>query len=284
MSRVLVLGATGMLGHTVFRYLAEHMPGQVLGIVRSEADFALFLPELRQYLRVEKNCTHEPAISAFLRSYKPIDVINCIGVVKQSSSVNQLRDVIPINTTLPHILAHHCGAVGARLIHFSTDCVFSGTKGWYSEEDVPDVDDIYGLSKLYGEPQNEQCLTLRTSIIGPELKTKQGLLEWFLAQSGSVQGYQKAIFNGLPTVEVARVLLEHVLPTRHTGLFHIGVDPINKFELLGLIARHYGNATEIKPSDTLEVNKSLSYQKFAEVFSYVPRKWPCLIETMKDFF
>lgn len=281
--RILILGATGMLGHTVFRYLSSRMPGQVLGVVRAQADAAFFSADLQPFLRVHSNWAHEPAIAEFLQLYKPTEVINCIGVVKQSSAVNDLRHVIPINTRLPHLLAHHCGEVGARLIHFSTDCVFSGAKGWYSEDDIPDVDDIYGLSKLYGEPNNNHCLTLRTSIIGPELKSKQGLLEWFLAQSGCVQGYRGAVFNGLPTVEVARVLLEQVLPSKLTGLFHLGCDPINKFDLLRTIADCYGKVIDIRPSDDLNVNKSLNYARLSRTNGYKARPWPQLIETMKAF-
>lgn len=280
---ILVLGATGMLGSTVFRYLSMHSSTPVLGTVRSIEDYPFFSPTLRPLLRVHTNWAHEPAIAEFLQLYKPAEVINCIGVVKQSSAVNDLRHVIPINTRLPHLLAHHCGEVGARLIHFSTDCVFSGAKGWYSEDDIPDVDDIYGLSKLYGEPNNNHCLTLRTSIIGPELKGKQGLLEWFLAQSGSVQGYRRAVFNGLPTLEVARVLLEQVLPSKLTGLFHLGCDPINKFDLLRTIADCYGKVIDIRPSDDLNVNKSLNYARLSDASGYKARAWPQLIETMKDF-
>src|SRR5690606_15980310 len=152
---------------------------------------------------------------------RPEAVINCVGLVKQMADAKNVMAAVPINTLLPHRLARLAQASGARLIHVSTDCVFSGEKGNYLESDRADASDVYGLSKYLGEVGGENAVTLRTSIIGHELRGGLSLLEWFLAQQGSVKGFTRAVFSGFPTVELARIVRDHVLPQPElTGLYH----------------------------------------------------------------
>jgi dTDP-4-dehydrorhamnose reductase len=177
-----------------------------------------------------------------------------------------------------------CKATGARLVHISTDCVFSGEKGGYLESDFPDAYDLYGRSKLLGEVDYPHAITLRTSIIGRELSGHRSLVGWFLAQQGTVQGFTGAIFSGLPTMELARVINEYVLPRPDLhGLYHVATQPINKYDLLKLVAKTYGKDTEIVPSDRLTIDRSLNADRFREATGYVAPEWPVLVQNMHDF-
>jgi dTDP-4-dehydrorhamnose reductase len=185
---------------------------------------------------------------------------------------------------LPHRLARVCGLVGARLVHVSTDCVFSGAKGGYIEADFADADDLYGRSKYLGEVDYPHAVTLRTSIIGHELDGARSLLCWFLAQGSSVRGFTRAVFSGLPTVELARVIRDYVLPAPALrGLYHVSSAPINKYELLGLIAKTYGKSIDITPQDEPVIDRSLDSTRFRAATGYSPPPWPDLIEQMRAF-
>ena len=209
---ILVVGASGMLGHAVLRLFAQSPGFSVHGTVRSTAARDLLPVEMRVRIDVGVDAEHDDQLRAALARHRPACVVNCVGVVKQLHDAKDPLVAVPINTLLPHRLARLCGEAGARLIHVSTDCVFAGTRGAYRETDFADADDLYGRSKLLGEVDYPHAVTLRTSIIGPELGRAHGLVGWFLAQRGSVRGFTKAIFSGLPTVELARVMRDFVLP------------------------------------------------------------------------
>jgi len=173
---------------------------------------------------------------------------------------------------------------GARLIHISTDCVFAGTKGLYREQDTPDARDLYGLSKLLGEVDDEHAVTLRTSIIGPELEGAHGLLGWFLAQKGRVRGFSRAVFSGVPTVELARVIRDFVIPHPELrGVHHVSAAPINKYDLLVLFAKVYALEIEIEPNAELVIDRSLDSTAFRKLTGYVPPEWPQLVQAMRHF-
>jgi dTDP-4-dehydrorhamnose reductase len=173
--------------------------------------------------------------------------------------------------------------VGARLIHVSTDCVFTGQKGLYTEADLPDALDLYGRSKLMGEVDAANAITLRTSIIGEELAGgANGLVGWFLAQKGTVKGYRRAVFSGFPTVRLARIMRDVVAPRPDLhGLFHVSADPINKFDLLCLVRDAYGRDTEIIPDEALVIDRSLDSQRFRTATCFQPTSWPDLIDEMR---
>ena len=211
-------------------------------------------------------------------------MVNCIGVVKQLAEADDPLFAIPINSVLPHRLARLAQAVGARFVHCSTDCVFDGKKGMYTEADFPDATDLYGRSKFLGEVDYENAITLRTSIVGHELSSAHGLVNWFLAQEGPVRGFTKAIFSGLPTVELARVIRDAVLPNPSLrGLYHVSAAPIAKFDLLRLVADAYGRGTTITPDDSLVLDRSLDSSRFRSATGYVPAPWPALVRAMRDF-
>jgi dTDP-4-dehydrorhamnose reductase len=282
--RVMVLGATGMLGYAMFRVLSAESGLSVYGTARSENSRRLFSDGLYGQVRfgVEVE-NHDNLIEAF-SAVRPDVVVNCVGLVKQHTEISDPLRALPINALLPHRLAALCLVAGARLVHISTDCVFSGARGDYRESDFPDADDLYGRSKLLGEVDCPHAITLRTSIVGHELTGQRSLLGWFLAQQEPVRGFARAIFSGLPTGELARVVLRHVLPQPHLhGLYHVASRPISKLELLQLIARTYGKEIEIIPSDEVVINRSLNAERFNMATGYAPADWPDLVQRMYEF-
>jgi dTDP-4-dehydrorhamnose reductase len=181
-------------------------------------------------------------------------------------------------------LARICANFNARLIHIGTDCVFSGDRGAYTESDLPDANDLYSRSKLMGEVDYENAITLRTSIIGHELNAAHGLLGWFLAQRGPVPGFSKAIFSALPTVEFARVIQEFVIPNpKLRGTYHVAGPAISKYELLKLVAEAYGRNTPIVPETNLVIDRSLNADAFRAATGYVAPKWDELVRRMQEF-
>ena len=207
-----------------------------------------------------------------------------MGIIKQLSSSYDPLVSIPINSLLPHRLAKLCISKNIRLIHLSTDCVFSGSHGGYIEGDFPDANDLYGRSKYLGEVDYPGCVTLRTSIIGHELHSTNSLIDWFLSQSTAVKGYTNAIFSGLPTNEMAMVIRDYVIPnTNLSGLYHVSVDPISKYDLLELVRDTYGKKIEIVPDDIVRIDRSLNSKKFSEVTGFKPKPWPLLVKEMYEF-
>ena len=283
-NRVLVLGVSGMLGNAVLRVFAQSRDYWVMGSARSAGVLRLLPPELREHVICGVDVENTDSLMRLFTVARPDTVINCIGLVKQLAEADDPLAAIPINSLLPHRLARLCDVVGARLIHMSTDCVFAGAQGMYVEQDLPDAQDLYGLSKHLGEVNYPHAVTLRTSIIGHELSSAHGLVSWFLAQQGPVKGFARAIFSGLPTMELARVMRDFVIPnTDLQGLYHVSADPINKFELLKLVAQAYGKSITITPDDTLVIDRSLDSSHFRKITNYQPPAWPELVRRMHEF-
>lgn len=281
--RVLVLGASGMLGNAMLRVMSNQEGWAVYGTLRSSNPALQALAPRAQLLHGVHADQPDSLIDAFTSS-RPQVVINCVGLVKQLASADDPLEAIPINALLPHRLAKLCELAQARLIHISTDCVFSGRKGKYIESDMPDAEDLYGRSKLLGEVSDRHAITLRTSIIGHELGRDHGLIGWFLSQQGRVKGYTEAIFSGLPTRELARVVRDIVIPkTDLHGLYHLAAEPISKHDLLQIVNRVYGKALQIEPDERVKINRSLDATRFKEASGYVPPAWPDLIAQMCEF-
>lgn len=214
----------------------------------------------------------------------PDVVINCMGVIKTNSGNNSSLAAIEVNALLPHRLAKLCGVAGARLINISTDGIFSGTKGMYTEMDIPDTRDLYALSKYLGEVNAPHVLTLRTSIIGHELNGGSSLVDWFMKQQGVVKGFTRIIFSGLPALELARVIRDYIiLNTELHGAYHISADPISKFDLLTLVAEIYKKKIDIIPDSSLVIDRSLNSIRFRSVTGYQPKPWIDLIREMYHF-
>jgi dTDP-4-dehydrorhamnose reductase len=283
--RVLVLGATGMLGHVLYSMLSDNAAHDVKATVRGRTVPQWFPEKLRTNVLIGVDAFEPATVRDAIQRERPHSVVNCIGIVKQLPEAKDPLVSIAINSLFPHQLAKYCDEVGARLIHVSTDCVFSGNHGPYGENDNPDATDLYGRTKLLGEVASPPAVTLRTSIIGHELQSHHGLLEWFLSQEKAVSGYARAIFSGFPTVELARIIMEHVIPKRDlNGLYHISSHPLSKLEFLRLIALHYGKNIDIVPTEDLVCDRSLLSERFQSVTGYRPPSWPELVRRMHDHY
>ena len=282
--KILVLGVTGMLGHDVFRVLSAASSLNVWGTMRSSSGQRHFDKEQHDNLISSVDVLDQDRLTAVMTNVRPDIVVNCTGLIKQLADANDPLVALPINAMLPHRLSQLCALAGARLIHISTDCVFSGRKGMYLESDVSDAEDLYGKSKYIGELQGlAHAVTLRTSIIGHELQSKHALVDWFLAQEGQVNGFHKAIFSGLPTVELARVIRDYVIPSpKLHGVYHVSVDPIDKLKLLTLVAKIYGKSIEIVPDDRVVIDRTLDSMRFRRDAGYTPPTWQDLIKQMHD--
>lgn len=247
--KILLFGATGMAGHMAYYYLVGTGRYNVIDVV--------FRTPLTPH-SIVVDVTDREAVAKTVREVSPDIILNCVGVLVKGSKLHPDR-AIYINAYFPHQLKSLADEVGSKLVHISTDCVFSGKKGHYTEEDFRDADDVYGRSKALGEVVNDKDLTLRTSIIGPELKTAgEGLFHWFMQQTETVQGYRTAIWGGVTTLELAKVIdfaLQHEL----TGLIHVsnGVG-ISKFELLEAFKAIWKKDIEIVPVNANGVDKSIA--------------------------
>ncbi|WDZ96610.1 SDR family oxidoreductase [Herbaspirillum sp. WKF16] len=283
--KILVLGAGGMLGSAMFSLLGGGNDFDVWGTLRDNRKLESFDQHSHSKLVSDFDVQDIESVRGLLARLKPDVVINCIGVIKQLAAANDALVSIAINALLPHQLAELCAEAGARLVHFSTDCVFSGKKGRYSESDFPDANDLYGRSKFLGEVAYPHAITLRTSIIGHELGSSHSLVDWFLAQKGTCKGFTHAFFSGLPSVEHARIVRDAILPNPQlSGLYQVAAAPISKYDLLTLVAKQYGVSTQIEPSDALKIDRSLDGGRFNADFGYVPPDWPTLVEQMHQQF
>jgi dTDP-4-dehydrorhamnose reductase len=284
--RILILGGAGMLGHTLFSYLSGIEKWDVYTTTRSTEGLKAWLPEhLAQKVRTGVDADNFNTFVRALASIRPDVVINCIGLIKQLPLASDPLTAITVNSQFPHRISLICRSAGARLIHMSTDCVFDGKKGNYTETDPLSADDLYGRTKYLGEVAYPHCITLRTSIIGHELKGFHGLIEWFLKQENHIKGYTNAIFSGFPTIEIANIISNYILPDEQLqGIYHVASQPISKYALLKLVADKYSKNIVIEPCDEVKIDRSLDASRFKFATRYSPPAWPELVEKMHDNF
>jgi dTDP-4-dehydrorhamnose reductase len=283
--KVLVLGGGGMLGHKVFQVLQPRF--ETYATFRTEHGLWEQLPF---YSKADTtlggvDVTVRDKVAEALRRTRPDAVINCVGIVKQRREAEDPIASISVNALFPHELAALCLEVGSRLIHISTDCVFSGRKGRYREEDLADPDDLYGRTKLLGEVMGPGCLTLRTSLIGRDFLGSLGLLEWFFSRRGtSVKGYRNAIFSGFTTQSFAGILVR--ILERYVGLeglYHVASEPIDKYNLLRRIRDAMDLDVEIQPAEQPRNDRSLDGSKFVAATKFPIPSWEAMIaELAKD--
>lgn len=281
--RVLVLGVTGIFGHALFKELVG-ADQDVWGTIRHADDRVFFSESEQKRLTVGVDARQVDTVVNVMARVRPDVVVNAIGLIKQVASAMDPLLALPINAEFPHRLAGLCALGRARLVHISTDCVFSGRKGGYRESDPSDAEDLYGKSKFLGEVCNApHAITLRTSHIGHELHSNRSLLDWFLSQRGEVRGFSKAIFSGLPAVELARVIRTEVLPRPElTGVYHVSGPPISKLALLQNIASVYRKDITIVSDDSVVIDRSLDSSKFNAATGYRAAEWPELIAFMQS--
>jgi dTDP-4-dehydrorhamnose reductase len=278
--RILVVGASGMLGHEAIRVLAPDF--EVWGACRSPQD----LPDLGvPPERLLGGLDAEKAESAWalVERIRPTLVLNAAGIVKQRKAGKVAIPSISVNSLWPHVLADACAAHGARMVHVSTDCVFSGARGRYVESDVPDAFDLYGRSKLLGEvTDQDHVFTLRTSIIGWQLGEPTGLVAWFATHRNErLKGFAKAVFSGLTTGALTEVVRDVVMKDATlSGLWHVSADPIDKYSLLTDLARHLGWNLDISPVDQPVIDRSLDSTRFRERTGWTPPSWAEMLEEL----
>jgi dTDP-4-dehydrorhamnose reductase len=277
--KILILGATGLIGSNLFKGLSLNPKFIVGGTYRDKSYLTYFPPDCidRLFFYNHSDCE----LVTLIKKFRPQWVINALGITKHVLEADALPKLISINALFPHELAKLCGNYSAKLLQISTDCVFSGHKGNYSEMDIPDASDFYGRSKLLGEVEYSNHLTLRISTIGHELRTSNGLLNWFLSQESNCSGYSNAIFSGLPTSYFAQVLMNYVLEKPELkGLYHVSASPIDKLTLLKLIAKEYKKTININIDDSVVINRSLDSSKFSNETGFISPEWPELIRMM----
>ena len=282
--KILVLGATGMMGHMAVRVLSENH--DLVGACRSRwnanAHLARFLPEESWIGGVD--CFRWDSIVAALENCRPDVVFKCIGVVKQLDEAKNPVPCIEINSLFPNRLSALCGLAGCKLVHMSTDCVFSGLKGMYTEDDNPDPVDLYGRSKLLGEVSSHGTLTIRTSIIGRQLHGQTGLLEWFISQRGKkTKGFSGAIYTGLTVMALSRVI-DDVL-RRHfelSGVWQVASEPINKYDLLNMINKELNLGITIEKDSAFRCDRSLDSRLFQKKTGIQIPSWESMISDLEE--
>jgi dTDP-4-dehydrorhamnose reductase len=277
MTRVLVLGGTGMLGHRVARAFAGahevHATARDLAVA-TRAQLPAALHKL--------DVLDSDALVGVLEQVAPAVVVNCVGIVKQLDAAKQAIPSIRINALFPHELAQMCSRRDIRLVHVSTDCVFSGDLPFpqaYREDDTSDARDLYGRTKFLGEV-GAPAITLRTSIVGPELQHANGLLEWLRRQGDAeVQGFRNAWFSGLTTDTLADVIRDVV--ESHPGLagvFHVSADPVNKHDLLLALKDALALPTTIRGVDTPTINRVLDSSRFRDATAIQIPTWAEMLD------
>jgi dTDP-4-dehydrorhamnose reductase len=279
--KVLVLGGSGMLGHK----LAQRWQGRfdiwtaLRGRYSEYEKYGIF----DKWKTIEEvDARNFASVAAAIAASRPDVVVNAIGIIKQLPSAKNTIVTLEVNSIFPHKLAELAAEQDFRLITISTDCVFNGRKGNYTEEDTPDAEDLYGKSKNLGEVTGKNCLTLRTSIIGRELESAHSLVEWFLSNRGrQVKGFTKAIYSGFPTVVLADIMADLIenYPALE-GLYHVSSEPVNKFDLLTLINKYYQSDIEITPDSDFVLDRSLNSDKFRTLTGFKPEQWETMIEKM----
>ena len=279
--RALVIGGNGMLGHQLCRLLPERM--DVWATFRSKPDKFDFFPENRQINDI--NVQDITRLDDILDTVKPDAVVNAVGIVKQRDEAKQAVPSIQVNALFPHHLADLCTKRNIRVIQISTDCVFSGFRGNYNELDIPDPVDLYGRTKLLGELNRPNCITLRTSIIGWQLNTFSSLLSWFALQRNKhIKGYRKAIYSGFSTTVLTQ-LIGDILQTRPdlSGLYQVASEPISKYDLLIQFREMLSwDDIVIEPDDQFFCNRSLSGARFNIATGWRPPTWEAMLQELAD--
>lgn len=280
--RILIFGGDGMLGHRLLRHFLSAGHETRVTLRRGLDDYARFGLFSRGNAFDGTDVRDAGRVAAVVAEFRPEAVVNAAGIVKQRAEARESGISSEVNALFPHRLAQVCRAHAARLVHLSTDCVFSGEKGHYTESDRPDPVDLYGETKLRGEVNDPGTITLRTSMIGRELARKSGLVEWFLAQKGkTINGYRKAVFSGFTTSELSR-LIEKLI-TRHPdahGLYHASSAPISKFDLLAGLNRRLRLGVTILPDDSVTCDRSLDSTRFRKALGYSPPSWDAMLDEL----
>ncbi len=279
--RILILGITGMLGHAVWLNLKDDHDtfGTIHGDLEELSGRCSLFSKNDKKIISNTNVLSDSDLERALNTAEPDVIVNCVGIIKQLPNAKFSVPSISMNALFPHRLGEMCAERNIRLIHISTDCVFSGKKGGYVESDISDAYDLYGRTKFLGEVTGNGCLTLRTSIVGRQLYGTSSLFEWFLSQKGRVHGYRRAIFSGLTTYTLAEIIstLIEGHPTVD-GLYHVSSEAINKYDLLNELKEALKLDIEIIPDESVVIDRSLDSTRFRELTHIYILTWDEMIK------
>ena len=281
--KILILGVTGMLGHTLYKEMSKREGAyEIYGTTRNATGLDnYFTIEEIQSIRSGVDADNFDTVIKAIASVQPNIIINCIGIIKQLPIANDPLTAITVNAQLPHRISLVARSANARLIHISTDCVFNGVKGNYTEKDPSNAEDLYGRSKFLGEVSYPHCVTLRTSIIGHELKTEFSLIDWFMSQKDEINGFTKAIYSGFPTYEMVNIITNYVIPNKElSGLYHVSSNAISKYDLLKIMKDVYGKDIKIIPYDDFILDRSLNSDRFQSITGYKAPSWKSMLSDM----
>ena len=283
MLRILILGGSGMLGHQLWRHFSSKFPETYTTIRRTCSDYKNhgLLSSINVIESVDAR--RFEFLKGVIAGIHPDIIINCIGITKRREEEGNYIESIMLNSLLPHKLAEWGESQGAKIVNFSTDCVFDGKLGNYTEGSQTSAEDLYGRTKALGEISGKSSLTIRSSFIGQELQNGTELFEWFLAQTGAVKGFRNTIYTGLTTIELGRIVERLIVEYPEcSGLYHVSSEPLSKYELLGLIREKLQLNIDIIPDNTFKCNRSLNSKKFRREFNYSPPSWEDMIDELAD--
>ena len=278
-NKILILGATGTLGHTLLHNLSTYKENLVYGTVRNKKEF------YKDDKKIIDKCdvNNLDKFYKVIKKIKPDYVINCIGFIKQKTKKNDIEKILLINSIFPKKLSIFCKILNIKFIHVSTDCVFDGKKGNYSEDDDTSANDLYGISKYLGEINDNYSLTIRTSIIGHEVNSKKNLLEWVISKNNyEIDGYINAIFSGLTTLELSKIIHKYVFNAKLSGIYHIASRPINKYDLIKIIIKVYKLNIKLKKNHKFKIDRTLNDKKFKKITNYRHNSWQTMIKELKE--
>lgn len=276
--KVLVLGASGLIGNGIKRVLEKKTSYEVIGTYCKNK---LFENKLNYY---NFDLLKNDDIYEFIKLQSPQVIINTLGITKHLSVNFTNDDHFKVNTIFPEKILKLSSKIKSILIHISTDCVFDGTQGNYYETSKPDAEDIYGISKAKSEVISEDCIVLRTSTVGREINTSYGLLEWFLKQDKICKGFKNAYFSGITNIELGKIILEYILPERNIkGMFNIGSNKINKYDILKKFSKYYDKNINIIEDYDFKIDRSLNNSKFNNLFSYENESWENMLKDIENY-
>jgi dTDP-4-dehydrorhamnose reductase len=288
--KILVLGATGMLGYQIFKFFSSEVSYDVYGTVRLKKNAQSFetFNAFKDGGKIifDFDVSNFESIISLVDRLKPDLIINSIAYTNKDNKPNDFFMMTLINSFFPKKLSELCLNLKIRMIHFSTDAIFNGNKAPYSEDDIPDFLDFYGLTKYLGEvDKNHFVVTIRTSMIGHETEKKnsKNIVNWFLSQNEEVKGFSKYIFSGLTTLEISKIIKNYIIPNKQLyGIYHVSSKPISKFDLLRLISSLYNKTIKIVPDSSVIINRSLDSSRFYLATGYKAPEWDVLINQMRE--
>jgi len=283
--RLIILGGSGMIGHTLWERLSQRFPDTYATIRKGIADYGDYRMFESDHVVDHIDVIDLRMLEGALRVIRPDVILNCIGITKRREDPQNPILSIILNAMLPHKLAKLAADANAKLIHFSTDCVFDGRTGHYSDDAPTNATDLYGCTKALGEVKGKNVLTLRSSFIGKEIRDGTELLEWFLSQKNVVRGFKNAIYTGLTTLELCRVIEKLLLDHPDaSGIYNVSSEPINKFDLLRLIGEKMHLSVEITPDEAFHCDRSLDSERFRGDFGYTPPTWEKMVEELSQVY